>query len=124
MPLRVRLDLSLAARLRRHAAGARAARRRLADDARDDAADRIVRTTPVRTGRLRQSWIEAAAGGGPDADATAGESEHRSGRTATSLVPYARYVEYGTAGRRPRRIVAAALRKTAGVVGRLFRPFR
>lgn len=122
MKARFRVRSALPARLRQHAREtAAAARRDLADDLTAEATTRLIDSTPVRSGRLRQSWADAAAGGGPDATADRTEAAGVSTRTARSHVPYARYVEYGTARQRPQRLVAAALRHARRLAERLLR---
>lgn len=122
MKARFRVTSALPARLRQHARDtAVQARRQLADDLHQTATTRLIDSTPVRSGRLRQSWADAASGGGPDATADRDDTAGTSTRTARSHVPYARYVEYGTARRQPQRLVAAALRHARRLARSLFR---
>lgn len=119
---RIAISPGLATRLRRHARQtAVQSRRRLSDDLRQHALAELTRSTPVRTGRLRRSWSDAAGGGGDDALVDETDAVGVSERTATSTVPYVGYVEYGTSRQRPQRLAAAALRVARSVAAALFR---
>ena len=97
------------------------ARKRLADRIRTETLGELVRTSPVRTGRLRGSWQQAEAGGGPDGSTSDVDASDHSQRDATSHVDYARYVEYGTSRQAPQRLVGRAIGRVARLAKSLFR---
>ena len=122
MPLRIRITSPTAASLRRHASQTvPQARAELADELRSRTLDDVVSRTPVRSGRLRQSWTDAAGKGGLDAATTETDSPGRSVRSATSTVPYAKYVEYGTRRQSAQRIVSRAVKRVRTLAASLFR---
>lgn len=85
------------------------ARTRLVGKLRATALQQIIATTPVRTGRARRGWADAAS----DGDGSFLESGETgvSVRTATNHVPYVRFLEYGTYRMAPREIVRRALER-------------
>lgn len=122
MRIRVSTDDRLVRRLREHASRTvPSARADLADALRDRTLSEIVRTAPVRSGRLRRGWQSAAGGGGPDGTSSEIDGPGRSRRRATNHVGYGRYVEYGTSRQPPQRIVGHALRRVARTAHTLFR---
>lgn len=85
------------------------ARTRLAGELRAAALQQIIATTPVRTGRARRGWADAA-GDGDGSFLESGETGV-SVRRATNHVPYVRFLEYGTYRMAPREIVRRALER-------------
>ena len=108
-------DPTLGHRLRSLATQAAISRAELAERLRNETSGELLRTTPVRSGRLRDGWAD------PNASTTESDAAGRSARTLTNHTPYAGYVEYGTSRQAPQRVVSAALRRVAKLATRLSR---
>ena len=113
MNVRITTDQTLAARLRDLAARTALARAELAERLRTESQRELVRTTPVRTGTLRDGWKTGEQTGSDDVG--------RSTRSLTNATDYAGFVEYGASRQAPQRVAGRTLARVRTLAAALFR---
>lgn len=109
------------------------ARRQMINSLAREALQRTSELTPIRTGRTRNSWLQAAQQLDPsslgasssntssEGNATQHEELHSSTVVARSSVPYVPFLEYGTRHLRPVAMVRRALQALPPLLRQHFR---
>jgi hypothetical protein len=132
--LRIEVSNPVSARLRELRQGILPqARRQMINSLAREALLRTSELTPIRTGRTRDSWLQAAQQLDPsslsdssfnssrEGTATQQQELHSSSVVAGSSVPYVPFLEYGTRHLRPFAMVRRALQAIRPLLRQYFR---